>query len=119
MSTFAVFGMTESAALTDARRQDQKHQAQRQGGLPPIELTLTEWTEAVQRNANAIMTGEKVKQPSALFDTPQHAQQFIELAKRAGVCRDLCIRCKVLHLDEKATRSSAPRPKCPLSAGRT
>ncbi|WP_336202941.1 hypothetical protein [Pseudomonas guariconensis] len=60
------------------------------------------------------MAGEKVKQPSALFDTPQHVQQFIELAKRAGPCRDLKIRCKAALLDEKGKKILSPKTKMPV-----
>lgn len=81
---------------------------------PPLELTPSEWDEAVQRNADAIMASEKVKQLSALFDTPQHAQQFIELAKRAGDCRDLKIRCKAALLDEKGEKILSPKTKMPV-----
>ncbi len=81
---------------------------------PPLEMTLAEWTEAVQRNADAIMAGEKVKQLSALFDTPQRALQFIELAKKAGACRDLKIRCKAALLDEKGKKILSPKTRMPV-----
>lgn len=80
----------------------------------PLELTPSEWGEAVQRNAYAIMTGERVKQLSALFDTPQHAQQFIDLAKKAGACRDLKIRCKAALLDENGKKILSPKTKMPI-----
>lgn len=79
-----------------------------------MELTPSEWDEAVQRNADAIMAGEKVKQLSTLFDTPQHAQQFIELAKKAGACRDLKIRCKAILLDEKGKKILSPKTRMPV-----
>lgn len=60
------------------------------------------------------MAGEKVKQLSALFDTPQHAQQFIELAKKAGAYRDLKIRCKAALLDEKGKKILSPKTKMPV-----
>ncbi|MFT0517311.1 hypothetical protein [Pseudomonas faucium] len=68
----------------------------------------------MQRNADAIMAGERVKQLSALFDTPQHAQQFIDLAKKAGACRDLKIRCKAALLDEKGKKILSPKTKMPV-----
>lgn len=40
------------------------------------------------------MSGEKVKQLSQMFDAPQYAQQFMELARKTGKCRDLRIRAK-------------------------
>lgn len=81
---------------------------------PPLDLTLAEWEEAVQRNVEAIMASEKVKQLSALYDTPQHAQQFIELAKRSGACRDLRIRSKAALLDEKGRTIISPKTKMPV-----
>jgi hypothetical protein len=68
----------------------------------------------VQRNADAIMAGDRVKQLSALFDTPPHARQFIELAKKAGVCRDLKIRCKAALLDEKGKKILSPKTRMPV-----
>lgn len=82
--------------------------------MPPVDLTPAEWNEAVKRNAEATMAAERVKQFSALFDTPQHAQQFIDLAKRAGACRDLKIRCKAALLDEKGKKILSPKTKMPV-----
>lgn len=81
---------------------------------PPVDLSPAEWDEAVKRNADATMAGERVKQLSALFDTPQHAMQFIELAKRTGACRDLKIRCKAALLDEKGKKILNPKTRMPL-----
>lgn len=81
---------------------------------PPLELSPSEWDEAVQRNADAIMAGERVKQLSTLFDTPQHARQFIELAKKAGPCRDQKIRCKAALLDEKGKKILSPKTRMPV-----
>lgn len=64
-----------------------------------MELTLAEWNLAVEQQAAKIMAGEKVKQLSQMFDAPQYAQQFIELAKKAGNCRDLRIRAKCMITD--------------------
>ncbi|MFV3402826.1 hypothetical protein ACNFIC_02575 [Pseudomonas sp. NY15463] len=60
------------------------------------------------------MAGEKVKQLSILYDTPQHAQQFIDLAKRSGACRDLRIRSKAALLDEKGRTIINPKTKMPV-----
>lgn len=114
MSTFAVFGMTASAALADARKKTKTTKPSGKAGCPPLELSLSEWDEAVQRNADAITAGERVKQLSILFDTPQHAKQFIELAKKAGACRDLKIRCKAALLDEKGKKILNPRTRMPV-----
>lgn len=114
MSTFAVFGMTAAQALADARKTTKNTKPSGKPGVPPVEITLEEWVKAVQRNADAIMVGEKVKQLSALFDTPQYAQQFIDLAKRAGPCRDLKIRCKAALLDEKGKKILSPKTRMPV-----
>jgi hypothetical protein len=114
MSTFAVFGMTAAAALADARKKTKTTKPSGKAGCPPLDMTLAEWNEAVERNAEAIMGGEKVKQLSILYDTPQHAQQFIELAKRAGACRDLRIRCKAALLDEKGRTIISPKTRMPV-----
>lgn len=114
MSTFAVFGMTASAALADARKKTKTTKPSGKAGCPPLDLTLAEWEEAVQRNVDAIMASEKVKQLSVLYDTPQHAQQFIDLAKRSGACRDLKIRCKAALLDEKGKKILSPKTKMPV-----
>ncbi|WP_024718039.1 hypothetical protein [Pseudomonas putida] len=114
MSTFAVFGMTAAQALADARKSTKNTKPSGKQGVPPVEITLEEWLEAVQRNADAIMAGVKVKQLSTLFDTPQHARQFIDLAKKAGACRDLKIRCKAALLDEKGKKILSPKTRMPV-----
>ncbi len=96
------------------KEEDQDHTPQRKDRLPPVDLSPAEWDEAVKRNAEATMAGKRVKQLSALFDTPQHAQQFIDLAKRAGACRDLKIRCKAALLDEKGKKILNPKTRMPL-----
>ncbi|MDD1959010.1 hypothetical protein NP534_02730 [Pseudomonas sp. 39004] len=68
----------------------------------------------MQRNADAITAGERVKQLSALFDTPQYAHQFIDLAKKAGACRDLNLRCKAPLLDEKGKKTLNPKTRMPI-----
>ncbi|UVK81290.1 hypothetical protein LOY46_17125 [Pseudomonas sichuanensis] len=45
------------------------------------------------------MKGEKVRQLSQLFDAPQYAEQFMELARKTGQCRDLRIRAKCIITD--------------------
>lgn len=51
MSTFAVFGMTAAQALADARKSTKNTKPSGKAGVPPVEITLEEWIEAVQRNA--------------------------------------------------------------------
>ncbi|MGE8358354.1 hypothetical protein [Pseudomonas sp.] len=100
MSTFAVFGMTADVALAEARKITKTTRPSGKAGAP-LQLTLAEWNEAVEQRAAAIMASEKVKQLSHLFDAPQYAQQFIELARKSGQCRDLRIRAKCELTDSK------------------
>ncbi len=60
---------------------------------------MGEWNLAVQKCADKIMAGEKVRQLSAMFDAPQYAEQFIALTLKQCVCRDLRIRAKALLKD--------------------
>ncbi|WP_327440243.1 hypothetical protein [Pseudomonas donghuensis] len=94
MSTFAVFGMTADVALAEARKITKTTRPSGKAGCPPLELTQAEWNLAVEQQAAKIMAGEKVKQLSQMFDAPQYAQQFMELARKTGKCRDLRIRAK-------------------------
>ncbi|WP_207239425.1 hypothetical protein [Pseudomonas sp. GW456-L15] len=114
MSTFAVFGMTAGVALAEARKITKTTKPIGKAGCPPLELTLPEWNEAVEKQAAAIFGGEKVKQLSQLFDAPQYAQQFIELARKAGPCRDLRIRAKAVLTDAEGKPVINPKTKAPM-----
>ncbi|MBC2658602.1 hypothetical protein H7A76_24455 [Pseudomonas sp. MSSRFD41] len=114
MSTFAVFGMTAGVALAEARKITKTTRPSGKAGCPPLELTLAEWNEAVDKQAAAIFGGEKVKQLSQLFDAPQYAQQFIELARKAGPCRDLRIRAKAVLTDAEGKPVINPKTKAPM-----
>ena len=59
------------------------------------------------------MAGDKVKQLSQMFDVPQYAQQFIELARKTGQCRDLRIRAKCEITDAKGKPVINPKTKMP------
>lgn len=61
------------------------------------------------------MVSEKVKQLSHLFDAPQYAQQFIELARKSGQCRDLRIRAKCELTDSKGNPLINPKTKLPMT----
>ncbi|WP_426427736.1 hypothetical protein [Pseudomonas palmensis] len=113
MSTFAVFGMTADVALAEARKITKTTRPSGKAGAPPLQLTLAEWNEAVEQRAAAIMASEKVKQLSHLFDAPQYAQQFIELARKSGQCRDLRIRAKCELTDAKGKPVINPKTKLP------
>lgn len=113
MSTFAVFGMTAGVALAEARKITKTTRPSGKAGAPPLDLTLAEWNEAVDKQAAAIFDGERVKQLSQLFDAPQYAQQFIELARKAGPCRDLRIRAKAVLTDAEGKPVINPKTKAP------
>lgn len=113
MSTFAVFGMTADVALAEAREITKTTRPSGKAGAPPLQLTLAEWNEAVEQRAAAIMASEKVKQLSHLFDAPQYAQQFIELARKSGQCRDLRIRAKCEITDTQGKPVINPKTKLP------
>ncbi|WP_349569470.1 hypothetical protein [Azotobacter salinestris] len=88
MSTFAVFGMTEHYAREEARKNTPTV-------VLKVQLTESQWLEAVERRAEKIMGGARVVQLSPMFNAPQFATQYIELLRKAGRCRDLKIRAKV------------------------
>ncbi len=69
--------------------------------------------EAVTKYVDKLMSGEKVKQLSNMFDAPQYAQQFIDLAKRSGDCRDLRIRARCAMTDAKGNPIMNPKTKMP------
>ena len=74
---------------------------------------MAEWELAVEQQAAKIMSGEKVKQLSQLFDAPQYAQQFMELARKTGKCRDLRIRVKCEITDAKGRPVINQKTKMP------
>lgn len=88
MSTYAVFGMTRSLALELARKQT----STRQKGN---KLSETEWLALCEQVADSIMEGERTKQLSPMFDAPQFAREFVELARKTEKARDLEIKVKV------------------------
>ena len=94
MSTFAAFGMTRDVALAEAKKRTKgtRKNLTAPGGVEPI--PLTEWLELVEKKTEQIMGGGTVRQLSPLFDAPQYAEQFIELARNTIQCRDLRIRAK-------------------------
>lgn len=96
MSTFAVFGMTRAVALKDAQKNTPTSKAHRGSIIP---MTTAEWAAECESRADRAMSGSKVKQLSGLFDAPQYAEQWIELQRKAGDCRDLHIRFKSILRD--------------------
>ncbi|MCO7576209.1 MULTISPECIES: hypothetical protein [Pseudomonas chlororaphis group] len=99
MSTFAVFGMSENWAREEARENTSTHKTV---DGKRIERTIREWEEAVEAQVAKIMAGKKCVRLSPMFDAPQYAQQFMEMARASIVCRDLKIRTKAVLVDAKS-----------------
>jgi hypothetical protein len=57
--------------------------------------------------------GGTVRQLSPLFDAPQYAEQFIELARKTLQCRDMRIRSKAVLTDAKDKPIIYPKTKAP------
>ncbi len=113
MSTFAVFGMTRDVAMADAKKTVKTTRPDPKKNGQTIELTVDEWLHKVGVRADQIMAGTKVKQLSPLFDAPQYAEQFIELARKSGRCRDMRIRTKAVLVDAKGKPIINPKTKAP------
>lgn len=80
---------------------------------PPIDLTVAEWDEAVDKQALKIMQGKKVRQLSPTFDAPQYAEQFVSLARKSGSCRDLRVRAKCNLTDAEGNPLINKKTKAP------
>lgn len=102
MSTFAVFGMT---APTTKPNPTPSH--------PPLEISLGEWNLAVDEQAIKIMRGEKVRQLSQPFDTPQFAEKFVTLTKKHRKCRSLRVRAKCPITDTEGNPVITQKTKAP------
>ena len=98
MTTFAVFGMSESWARDEAKETTSTHKME---GAKRVERTIAEWEEAVEAEVARIMASKKSVRLSPMFDAPQYAQQFMEMARASIVCRDLKIRTKAVLVDAK------------------
>lgn len=111
MSTFAVFGMTRAVAQAEARKRIKgtRKNVKAPGGVEPI--PLAEWLELVEKKTEQIMGGGTVRQLSPLFDAPQYAEQFIELARKTIQCRDLRIRSKTFMTDADGKPIINPKTK--------
>lgn len=80
---------------------------------PPIDLTVAEWDEAVDKQALKIMQGKKVRQLSPTFDAPQYAEQFVSLARKSSHCRDLRVRAKCTLTDSEGNPLTNKKTKAP------
>lgn len=113
MSTFAVFGMTADVALAEARKITKNVRPSLVLGSPPLEMSLGEWNLAVEQQVAKIMKGTAIRQLSPLFDAPQYAERFAELARKAGRCRDLRIRAKCALTDAEGNPIINKKTKAP------
>lgn len=113
MSTFAVFGMTRPVAFAEAKKRTKgtRKNLQAPGGVEQI--PLDEWLALVEKKTEQIMGGGTVRQLSPLFDAPQYAEQFIELARKTVRCRDMRIRSKAVLTDAKGKPVINPKTKAP------
>lgn len=111
MSTFAVFGMTRDVALAEAKKRVKTSKPGKHGA--PQQLSPAQWDEAVAKYADKLMSSEKVRQLSNLFDAPQYAQQFIDLARKQSECRDMRIRARCAMTDAKGNPAINPKTKMP------
>jgi len=89
MSTFAVFGMTRTLALAEARK---KVSTMKGEGRDRVHLTPDQWEDECQKYADKIMAGAKVTKLTTPFDAPQFAAEYAGLLKKVGNCRDLRVK---------------------------
>lgn len=113
MSTFAVFGMTIDVAKAEARKKTSgtRKNVKAPGGVEPI--PEAEWLALVEKRTEKIMAASTVRQLSPMFDAPQYAEQFIELARKTLRCRDMHIRAKAVLVDAKKKPIINPKTKAP------
>lgn len=67
MSTFAVFGMNEHFAREEAKRKVRDFKIEKG---KRIELSMSQWLQAVEDRVVKIMDGKRVAQLSSMFDAP-------------------------------------------------
>lgn len=114
MSTFAAFGMTRTVAVTEARKKTATVRDNKDAPGGRESIPMDEWVELVERRADKIMEGGQVRQLSQLLDSPQFAQEFIDLARRTDKCRDMRIKARCVLKDALGEpivdpKSGAPR----------
>lgn len=110
----AVFGMTRSAALEEAKKKTPSQRDDKDAPGGKRQLTMAEWLAACEAAADQIMAGRKVRQLSVLLDSPDFAQQFIDLARRTDKCRDMRIKARCVLTDAQNKpildkKTNAPR----------
>ncbi|CAI8787849.1 MULTISPECIES: hypothetical protein [Pseudomonas] len=67
MRTFAVFGMNEHFAREEAKRKVRDFKIEKG---KRIELSMSQWLQAVEDRVVKIMDGKRVAQLSSMFDAP-------------------------------------------------
>ncbi|HXS04841.1 MAG TPA: hypothetical protein VN731_10220 [Rhodanobacter sp.] len=105
MSTFAVFGMTKTVAITEAQKK-----------TPAGAMSETQWLKKVDETVETIMRGKRVKQLSAAFDAPQFAEEFMHIALRMEVCRDMSVKARQVVTDAHGKPVYTKRGKSPKKA---
>jgi hypothetical protein len=106
MSTFAVFGMNEHFAREEAKRKVRDFKIEKG---KRIELSMSQWLQAVEDRVIKIMDGNRVAQLSSMFDAPQYAADYAERIRKLGRCRDVVIRAKVKLPQNDVRRKSATK----------
>jgi hypothetical protein len=81
MSTFAVFGMNEHFAREEAKRKVRDFKIEKG---KRIELTMSQWLQAVEDRVIKIMDGKRVAQLSSMFDAPPIRRRLRRQNSQAG-----------------------------------
>lgn len=106
MSTFAVFGMNEHFAREEAKRKVRDFKIEKG---QRIELSMSQWLQAVEDRVVKIMDGSRVAQLSSMFDAPQYAADYADRIRKLGRCRDIIIRAKIKLPQNDTRRKSATK----------
>jgi hypothetical protein len=81
MSTFAVFGMNEHFAREEAKRKVRAFKIEKG---QRIELSMSQWLQAVEDRVVKIMDGKRVAQLSSMFDAPPVRRRIRRAHPEAG-----------------------------------
>ena len=106
MSTFAVFGMNENFAREEAKKKVRDFKFEKGSR---IELSMSQWLQAVEDRVIKIMDSKRVSQLSGMFDAPQFAAEYAERVRKIGRCRDVIIRAKVKSPQKDAKKKSGTK----------
>ena len=104
MSTFAVLGMNENFAREEAKKKVRDFKVEKDSR---IDLTMSQWLEAVEARVIKIMDSKRVVQLSSMFDAPQYAAEYAERVRALGRCRDVAIKAKV-RANQPGSRGKSP-----------